>query len=101
MLKVLVNKVLGGENLKTYNKITYLVSLILCISYFALRIIYEISGISIFNQISSILSIIVGIGMFIAALKLFFYDKKLKESIGLFIIFIAIAFANIVDYLIK
>lgn len=87
--------------MKIYNKITYLISLILCISYFAFRIIYEISGISIFNEISSILSIIVGIGIFIAALKLLFYDKKLKESVGLFIIFIAIAFANIIGYLIK
>ncbi|MBP1864214.1 heme O synthase-like polyprenyltransferase [Clostridium tetanomorphum] len=72
------------------------ISLGACIIYFISRIIYEISHIKIINQITVIISIFVGITMFIISLISFFYEKKKKEAIEPFIISIILIFADII-----
>lgn len=90
-----------AEYMKTHTRSIYWISLVVVIIYFILRIIYGIWHIKIANQISLILSIIISIAMFIIALISFFHEKRRKEALQAFILFIILGTVNIFDYLLK
>jgi heme O synthase-like polyprenyltransferase len=91
----------GGNSLKRRNRAIYFVALSTYIIYFLLRIIYEVSKIKVISIVTSILSLVVGIALFITALIIFFHNQNKKESIKLFVISIILILVNAIEYFSK
>lgn len=84
--------------MKTYNKLINLTSVSICAAYFILRFIYEVSHIMIINIVSSTISLVAGIVLFIIGLMSFFHDKSKKEFIQPLVISTILIVINVVDY---
>jgi hypothetical protein len=85
--------------LKTYNKIISLISLGVCVTYFILRFVYEVTHINIINITTSVISLVVGIVLFVIGLKLFFDNKNKKDCIQPLVVSTILIIINVIDYL--